>query len=78
MLSSIVNVTPMDNYKLKIVLDNGSVAIVNLTRKLITARFGILKTPSIWEAVTNNATSINWNNYVSITLSEALEIMTEH
>lgn len=77
MTSRIVEAIPLENYKLKIKLENGSVAVVNMQKKTMTARFGILKENDIWRSVSTSRTSIHWGEHVELTLSEALEILAE-
>ena len=77
MISEITQVTPMEKNKLKVNLENGSLLVIDFNRKVMTARFGILKEQDVWYSVTSNGQSIDWNGYVSLSLSEALEIVAE-
>ncbi|AET69286.1 Protein of unknown function (DUF2442) [Desulfosporosinus orientis DSM 765] len=45
-MSRIKGVTPLDGYRLEIMLDNGSEIILNLESRLYTVRFGMLWTRS--------------------------------
>ena len=77
MNSRIVEALPQENYKLKIKLENGSVAVIDMRKKIMTARFGILKEKEIWQSVTVSRSGVQWGEYVELTLSEAMEILVD-
>lgn len=77
MKSGIKHVVPLDHHRLEISLENGGAMLLNLDRKVLTARFGILREPDIWCALTYSRTSISWGGYVELSLTEAAEILFE-
>ncbi len=77
MKSRIVEALPLENYKLEIRLENGSVAVIDMRKKIMTARFGILRERDVWQSVRTSHSSVHWGGHVELTLSEALEILVE-
>lgn len=77
MLSRLTSATPLNDYLLDITLENGSKMLLNLQRKTLTARFGVLKDPAVWALAATDGYSIHWGELLSITLTEALEILTQ-
>ena len=75
MLSSVTSVAPQGDYLLELQLANGSSMRVNLGRKILTARFAVLKDPEVWSSAVTDGHSIHWQDLLSITLTEVLEIL---
>ena len=53
-MSRIKSVVPKEDYRLEVLLDNGSSVILNLKSRLGTVRFGMLKDKDIFERVTTD------------------------
>lgn len=70
-MSCIKKVVPKDDYRLEVLLDNGSSVMLNLESRLQTVRFGMLSDKQFFKRVTTDGICIRWDNKIEISLSEA-------
>ena len=58
--NAIKSIKPMKNGILKVVLDTGNSLSVDLSDKLMTARFGVLKNKDVWQSADTDGTFVHW------------------
>jgi hypothetical protein len=73
-MSYIKGVVPKDNYRLEVLLDNGSSVILNLESRLQTVRFGMLSDKQFFNMAATDGICIRWDNKVEISLSEVFNL----
>lgn len=74
-MSRIKGVTPLDDYRVEILLDNGSEVILNLETRLHTVRFGMLSDKEFFKKATTNGICITWEGKIEISLSEIFQLV---
>ena len=67
-------VMPMDDFRLEVVLDNGSSVILNMENRLQTVRFGMLSDKEFFRTVTTDGTCVHWGNKIEISAIEVFEL----
>ncbi len=70
----IKNVAALENYRLEVLLENGSSIILNLASRLSTVRFGMLQDEEFFEQVSTDGNFIRWGNQIEISLSELFQL----
>jgi len=73
-LSRIQEITAEEDYKLKVLLDNGSSIILNLKSRLGTTRFGVLIDREFFSKATTDGCFIRWEDKVEISVSELFQL----
>ena len=73
-MSRIKSVVPMEDYKLEVLLDNGSSITLNLASRLGTVRFGMLEDKAFFNSVTTDGSCIQWGNKIEISVSEVFQL----
>lgn len=73
-MSKIKNVVPKEDYRLEVLLDNGSSITLNLSSRLETIRFGLLADKEFFHRVTTDGTCISWGSNIEISLSEVFQL----
>lgn len=73
-MSSITKVEPLEDYLVKVLLDNGNLLILNMKSRLKTVRFGQLSDPKFFNEVTTDGHFIQWGNQVEISVSEMFQL----
>lgn len=73
-MSRIQSLSVQDEYKLEVLLDNGSSITLNLKNRLGTVRFGVLADPAVFATATTDGSFICWDNLVEISLSELFQL----
>ncbi|MFX4263746.1 hypothetical protein ACOBQJ_16285 [Pelotomaculum propionicicum] len=71
---SIKRVVPRENYKLEVLLDNGSTVILNLESRLSTVRFGLLRDKDFFARVTTDGNYIRWEGKIEISVREVFQL----
>lgn len=74
-MSRIANVTPRDNYRLEVQLDNDSSITLNLESRIHTIRFGLLADKEFFKQATTDGCFIRWNDKVEISVNELFQLM---
>lgn len=70
----ITGVTPKDNYRLEVELDNGSMIILNFSNRLHTVRFGLLADPDFFRSAVSDGDFVRWENKIEISVSELFQL----
>ena len=73
-MSYIKEVVPKDDYRVEVILDNGSSVMLNLESRLQTVRFGMLSNKQFFKTATTDGSCIRWGNKVEISLSEVFHL----
>jgi hypothetical protein len=73
-MSLIQNITVKDDYKLEVLLQNGSSITLNLKPRLDTLRFGQLADPAFFAQATTDGSFIRWGTRVEISASELFQL----
>ena len=73
-MSRIKSVVPKEDYRLEVLLDNGSCVTLNLESRLQTVRFGMLSDKQFFKRVTTDGICIRWENKIEISLSEVFHL----
>jgi len=74
LMSRIVSVTPKDNHRLEVVLDNGNSVMIDFTSRLNTVRFSMLSDKDYFNTVRTDGIFVRWNYHIELSLSEVLEL----
>ena len=74
-MSCIKDVVAKDDYRLEVLLDNGSSVMLNLESRLQTIRFGILSDKELFNTATTDGICIRWGNSIEISLSEVFHLV---
>lgn len=69
-MSQIKSVTPRDDYKLEVFLENGSTIVLNLESRLKTVRFGMLTDKEFFRKAATDGSYIRWDDMIEISVNE--------
>lgn len=73
-MSQIKEVVPKDNYRLEVLLENGSSITLNMESRLGTIRFGFLADKAFFNRATTDGKYIRWDNKIEISVSEVFQL----
>ncbi len=73
-MSRIKSVTPKEDYRLEVQLDNGSSITLNLESRLQTLRFGLLSDKEFFKRAATDGLCIRWDNKIEISMSEVFQL----
>lgn len=73
-MSKITGLTPQEDYRLEVQLDNGSSVTLNLESRLGTLRFGMLTDKELFRQATTDGSYIRWDNKVEISVNEMFQL----
>lgn len=73
-MSLIQSIAIKDDYRLEVLLDNGSSITLSLKSRLGTVRFGILTDPLFFATAKNDGCFIRWGRLVEISVSELFQL----
>ena len=73
-VSRIKSVVPKGDYRLEVLLDNGSSVILNLESRLQTLRFGMLSDKEFFETATTDGICIRWGDLIEISVTEVFQL----
>jgi Protein of unknown function (DUF2442). len=73
-MNQIENVVPMSDYKLQVLLVNGSSITLNLESRIQTVRFGMLANKEFFQHVTTDGSYIRWSNKIEISVNEIFQL----
>lgn len=71
----IKNAVARADYRLEVLLDNGSTIILNLESRLSTARFSVLREEGFFEKVRTDGNFISWEDKLEISVSELFQLL---
>ena len=73
-MSFIKSIVPLNDWRLFVEMETGSVIVVDMSRKLDTARYGDLRNVALFRSVTTDGDVISWGNgRITITVRELME-----
>jgi len=73
-MSHIKEVLPKENYKLEVLLENGSSITLNMESRLETVRFGMLADKTFFNRATTDGSYIRWDNKIEISVNEVFQL----
>ncbi|MDR3584730.1 MAG: DUF2442 domain-containing protein [Desulfosporosinus sp.] len=73
-MSRIKSVVPKEDFRLEVLLDNGSSVTLNLKSRLQTVRFGMLSDKQFFKTATTDGIWIRWDNKIEISISEVFQL----
>jgi hypothetical protein len=73
-MAFIRSIVPLNDWRLFVEMETGSVLIVDVSRKLDTARYGDLRDAALFRSVTTDGDVISWGDgKVTITVRELVD-----
>jgi len=73
-MSKITGLVPKEDYRIEVLLDNGSSVTLNLESRLQTLRFGMLTDRELFRQATTDGSYIRWDNKVEISVNELFQM----
>lgn len=73
-MSQIRSVTPKNDYKLEVCLENGSSVVLNLESRLKTVRFGMLADKEFFREAATDGSYIRWGDLIEISVTEVFQL----
>ena len=70
----ITKIIAREQYRLEVLLDNGTIVILNMAPRLNSIRFMALKNPLFFLSATTDGQYIRWGKQVEISLSEVFHL----
>ncbi|MBP7177252.1 MAG: DUF2442 domain-containing protein [Thermoclostridium sp.] len=74
-MSRIKGVAPLDDYRLEIMLDNGSNIILNMGSRLHTVRFIMLSDKEFFKKVSTDGFCITWEGKIELSYREIIQLI---
>ena len=74
-MTEIKEVHAKKDFRLEVILDNGSNIVLNMQPKLHTMRFGLLRDPEFFRCVETDGSMIYWDSKVELSISEVFEMI---
>ncbi len=76
-MRKITEVLLSDGYMVTVLFDNKQAVIIDMKKKLNTARFSELRDEKVFNSAKTDGKSVQWPGGVSIAVSEIMEIVTK-
>ena len=73
-MSKITGLVPQEDYRMEVLLDNGSSVTLNLESRLETVRFGMLADKELFRRAVTDGSYIRWDNKVEISVNELFQL----
>ena len=73
-MTQIKSVIPREDYRLEVLLENGSSIILNFANRLHTVRFGLLADKDFFWRAATDGTLVTWNGKIEISASEVFQL----
>jgi len=73
-MSKIIGLVPQENYRIEVILDNGSSVTLNLESRLQTVRFGVLTDKELFKRAVTDGSYIRWDNKAEISVNELFQL----
>lgn len=70
----IVKIIPRDGYLLEVLLNNGTIVVLNLAARLDSIRFMALRDKAFFVSVTTDGQFIRWGGQIEVSLSEVFHL----
>ncbi len=74
-MSHITSVLPKEEYRLEVILDNGSSVTLDLKSRIQTVRFGILSDNEFFKEVTTDGVCLSWKGKLEISINEVFQLV---
>ena len=74
-ITRIAKVTAREGHWLEVVLDNGTIIILNMAARLNNIRFMALADPAVFQTASTDGLFIRWGNKVEISLNEVFHLV---
>lgn len=74
-MSKITGLLPQENYRIEVLLDNGSSVTLNLESRLETVRFGQLSDKALFQRVVTDGDYIRWDDKVEVSVNELFQLV---
>jgi len=74
-MSFIKEVIPQEDYRLQVVMDNGSSVVLNMKGRLECIRFGMLADEAFFSNVTTDGRYVRWDDKIEISLNEVFQLV---
>ena len=74
-MTQIRKVNSQENYRLEVILENGNSVTLDLTSRLNTLRFGILRDEAIFRCAETDGVVIRWGNKLEISADEVFDLV---
>ena len=73
-MNLIKKVLPLQDYRLEVMLDNGSSITLNLAGRLSNVRFSLLADQDFFGRVTTDGKYIRWEDKIEISVNEVFQL----
>ena len=73
-MSKITGLETLEDYRIEVLLDNGSSVTLNLESRMETIRFGMLADQEFFKRATTDGSFIRWDNKVEISINELFQL----
>lgn len=73
-MSKIAGLVPQEDYRIEVLLDNGSSVTLNLESRLETIRFSMLADKELFRRAVTDGSFIRWDNKVEISVNELFQL----
>lgn len=73
-MNLIKKVLPMQDYRLEVMLDNGSSITLNMAGRLSNVRFSLLADQDFFARVTTDGKYIRWEDKIEISVNEVFQL----
>ena len=73
-MSPINSVLPQQDYRLEVLLDNGSSITLNLASRLSNVRFSLLADQDFFGRVSTDGNYIRWEDKIEISINEVFQL----
>jgi hypothetical protein len=75
-MAFITSVVPLNDWRLFVEMETGSVIVVDMSRKLDTARYSDLRNPELFRSVTTDGDVVSWGSgRVTVTARELMDVV---
>lgn len=73
-MSKITGLVLKENYRIEVLLDNGSSVTLNLESRLDTVRFGQLSDKALFQRAVTDGDYIRWDEKIEVSVNELFQL----
>lgn len=73
-MNKIKDVIPKEDYRLEVLLENGSSIILNMANRLSNIRFSMLADKKFFQSATTDGDFVRWGYEIEISLNEVFQL----
>lgn len=73
-MTQIKSVVAKDDHQLEVTLENGSSIVINMTNRLNTIRFALLRDIEVFKNVTTDGNFVRWKDKIEISITELCQL----